>query len=157
MNEIALPLHASRSFSRALVASLDDQVATPGARRVLRAGALYDLLVTLPFATPFTAKLVLDAMRGAHVALGLSGGALPEFTPTHLLFVSFFGTVVTLWSYLRLRTHARVVFALDTVGRASFSTWMLVTLLRGGSPVVLPFLVLELTFCVAQALAVKKP
>lgn len=157
MNEITLPLRASRSFSSALVASLDDQVETPGARRILRAGALYDLVVTLPFATPFTAKLVLDAMRALHVGLGLSGGAPPEFTPTHLLFVAFFGTVVTSWSYLRLRTHARVVFALDTVGRAFFSTWMLVTLLGGGSLVVLPFLVLELALCVAQALAVKRP
>lgn len=157
MNELALPIHAQRSFSGALVASIDDQVSTHGARRVLRAGALYDLVVTLPFATPFTAKLVLDAMRATHVGLGLPGAALPEFTPTHLLFVSFFGTIVSVWSYLRLRTHARVVFALDTVGRALFSTWMLVTLLGGGSPVVLPFLILELAFCVAQALAVKKP
>lgn len=124
---------------------------------MLRAGALYDLLVTVPFASPFTAQPILDAMRAAHVGLGLSGSPIPEFAPTHLLFVSFFGTVVTLWSYLRLRTNARVVFALDTVGRALFSTWMLVTLLRGGSPVVLPFLVFELFFFVAQALAVKKP
>ncbi|MFO0643917.1 MAG: hypothetical protein U0183_32125 [Polyangiaceae bacterium] len=145
------------SFFSALGAPDDDVVRDPRARAVLRAGALYDLVVTLPFATPITAALVLSGFRMAHDALGLGGSSLPSFGPTHLLFVSFFGTVVSFWSYLRLRSHARRLHALDTVGRFVFSAWQLWALAKGASPLLVPFLVVELGFGVTQALAVRKP
>jgi hypothetical protein len=158
MHTLTAPSPAPRgSFFSALGSPDDDVVRDPRARAVLRAGAIYDLVVTLPFATPITAALVLSAFRKIHGALGLGGPTLPEFSPTHLLFVAFFGTVVSFWSYLRLRSHARRLHALDTVGRFLFSAWQLWALANGASPLLVPFLVLELAFGVTQALAVRKP
>lgn len=158
MQTLTSPPHAPRgSFFSALGSPDDDIVRDPRARAVLRLGAIYDLVVTLPFATPITAALVLSAFRKVHDALGLGGPTLPEFAPTHLLFVAFFGTVVSFWSYLRLRSHARRLHALDTVGRFAFSAWQLWALANGASRLLVPFLVLELAFGVSQAIAVRKP
>lgn len=132
------------------------EVRDDGSYRVLRAGAIYDLLVTLPFATPFTAAWMLTVLGKAHDALGLGGAPLPAFGASHLMFVSFFGTIVTIWSLLRATSRARVVHVLDTCGRAFFSAWMGWALLHGASHTVAVFLVLEVGFFVAQAWALRR-
>lgn len=126
------------------------------AYRVLRAGAIYDLVVTAPFATPFTASLVLAAMRAIHDRFALGGARLPDFGAPHLLFVSFFGTIVTIWSVLRATSRARVVHTMDTVGRGLFSAWMAWALAGGASRAVVPFLALEVAFFLAQGWALRR-
>jgi hypothetical protein len=122
--------------------------------RIVFASALYDLLVTLPFATPWSAAWTLTQLRALHAKLGLGGTALPALEPTALMFVSFFGTVVTLWAVVRLRSpslhHGRV----DTVGRAAFSAWMAWALLQGASHFLLGMLALELGWFLVQGWAV---
>ena len=49
--------------------------------RVVLASALYDLFVTLPFATPWTAGWLLDHLRQLHVQFGLPGAVPPDFGP----------------------------------------------------------------------------
>lgn len=119
-------------------------------RRVVFASALYDLVVTAPFATPWTAEWVLSSIRSVHHALGLSGEPLPAFTSTHLFFVALFGTIVTLWSVVRLVHPTAFNGAIDTAGRALFSSWMLWALTQGATRVVVGFLVLELAWMFAQ-------
>ncbi|MDI3405019.1 hypothetical protein [Streptomyces cavernicola] len=121
---------------------------TPDAVRV---GAYYDLVVALPFTTPWTAGLALDAVRSAHTALGLPGGPPPAFGPEHLLFVTFFGVLVTMWAVVRLVRADAVTGIADTVGRAAFALLMTTALAAGATPVLGMFLVLELGFLVAQA------
>ena len=70
-------------------------------RRLVWWSALYDLVVTAPFATPLTAPLAITQLHGLHTALGLPG-TIPEFAPMHLFFVNLFGTIVVLWSAVRL-------------------------------------------------------
>lgn len=126
------------------------------AYRVLRAGAIYDLVVTIPFATPFTARAMLAVLGKVHDVLGLGGEGMPTFAPLHLMFVSFFGTIVTLWSILRATSRARIVHVLDTGGRALFSAWMGFALLGGASHTVGLFFALEVAFFVAQAWALRR-
>jgi hypothetical protein len=122
--------------------------------RIVFASALYDLLVTAPFATPWSAAWTLAQLRTLHAQLGLGGTAVPELDAASLLFVSFFGTVVTMWAVVRLRapsiSHGRV----DTVGRAAFSAWMGWALLQGVSELVLGMMVLELGWFLVQGWAV---
>jgi len=148
------PLHSLPSLSAQDSASRE--IRDDVAYRVLRAGAIYDLVVTVPFATPVTAAWTLALMGALHERLGLGGAPLPTFAPSHLLFVSFFGTIVTIWAYLRATSRARIVHVLDTIGRGAFSAWMVWALLSSASRTVAPFLVLEVGFFVAQAWALRR-
>jgi hypothetical protein len=123
-------------------------------RRVVFASALYDLVVTLPFATPWSAEAVLAGIRRVHHALALGGDAPPAFTPTHLFFVALFGTIVSLWSAVRLLRPSAFHGAADTVGRALFSTWMVYALSQGATRVLGVFLVLEVAWMFAQGGAI---
>ncbi|TSC23146.1 hypothetical protein [Corallococcus sp. Z5C101001] len=123
-------------------------------RRVVLASALYDFVVTVPFATPWTAEVVLAQVRSAHHALSLGGEPLPAFTPTHLFFVALFGTIVTLWSVVRLFQPTAFNGAADTAGRALFSSWMVWALTQGATQVLLGFLALELAWMFAQGGAI---
>ncbi|MFF2494328.1 hypothetical protein [Agromyces sp. NPDC058064] len=115
-----------------------------------RAGAIYDLVVTVGFATPWTAAAVLGLTRWAHDALGLPGAQLPEFGATALMFVAMFGTVVTMWAVARiLRPEARFI-AIDTVGRVLFSLWMIWALLNGQSTTIVVFLIGEVVWFALQ-------
>ncbi|QSQ18891.1 hypothetical protein JY651_26410 [Pyxidicoccus parkwayensis] len=122
--------------------------------RIVWASALYDLLVTIPFATPFTASWLLQRMNQLHVWLGMPGAAMPDFAPMHLFFVSLMGSIVTLWALLRLGRPEPLFGAVDTAGRALFSLWMAWALWNGQSSVLAVFLVLELTWFFVQGGAI---
>lgn len=122
--------------------------------RVVRASALYDLVVTLPFATPFTAGWLLEQLHQLHVWLGLSGATPPHFEPMHLLFVSLMGTIVTLWAVLRIWRPEPLFGAVDTAGRAFFSLWMAWALWMGQSSLLAVMLALELTWFFVQGGAI---
>ncbi|WP_448810680.1 hypothetical protein [Agromyces bauzanensis] len=115
-----------------------------------RAGALYDLVVTVVFATPWTAMSMLELQRWLHTALGAGGAQLPEFGPVQLMFTSMMGTAVTMWAIARMRYPIATLIAIDTAGRVAFSAWMIFALLSGASTVIVAFLVLELTWAVLQ-------
>ena len=123
--------------------------------RAGRIGALYDLAVTALFATPWTAALVLSVLGKLHHSLGLPGEAMPEFDTSHLLYVTLFGIIVTLWSAVRVLRPIPLLIAADTIGRAAFSLTFVWTLTQGHSTVVVPFLVLEVAFLVYQTLGVR--
>lgn len=115
-----------------------------------RAGAIYDLIVTVGFATPFTAALMLDLTRRAHVWFDLPGAEAPVLGPFALMLTSMFGTAVTMWAIARLlRPEARFI-AIDTAGRGLFSLWMIWALLNGQSATIVVFLIGEITWLVLQ-------
>ncbi|HET6149937.1 MAG TPA: hypothetical protein VFH68_20520 [Polyangia bacterium] len=117
---------------------------------LVAAGAWYDLAVTLPFATPFGAAWTFGALRKLHDAAHLGGVAPPRFLPEHLLFVAFFGTVVVLWSLVRIVFRRPADGAADTIGRVAFASWMAWALANGVSHLVAVTLVLEFGWAIAQ-------
>lgn len=115
-----------------------------------RAGAIYDLIVTVGFATPFTASLLIGATRWAHDVFDLPGAQLPAFDVTALMFTSMFGTAVTMWAIARLlRTEPRFI-AIDTAGRAVFALLMMWALLNGQSATIVVFLIGEVLWLALQ-------
>lgn len=124
--------------------------------RVGRAGAIYDLITTVGFATPWTAALVLSLLAVVHDKLGLSGDPMPTFDTSHLLFATLFGVIVSLWSVVRILSPVPLLIAADTVGRAAFSTFFVWSLLNGHSAVVVAFLIPEVSWLVVQAFGVRK-
>jgi len=122
---------------------------------LFRVSAYYDLLVTWPYATPLTLALFWSMLNGAHATLGLS--PLPDLNAYAILFGNFFGTVVLIWSVVRLRLNDVRLARYDAVGRWAFSIWMLNALLNGASPILWGFLIIELTFAILQSLPLRRP
>ncbi|WP_296942516.1 hypothetical protein [uncultured Massilia sp.] len=118
--------------------------------KLVRASAAYDLLLTAPFATPWTFALAHAHLSAANTRLG--GAALPAFGPFHLLFACLMGSVVLVWSVLRLRAPSIALGRHDAVARLLFAAWMAWTLAQTGAPLLWLFLVPELAWGVAQSL-----
>ena len=113
------------------------------------------MIVTAAFATPFTFAPLERALRVLHHASG-AGGALPPFSPSHALMAHLLGSVVIVWSVLRIREPEERFGRLDAVARWLFSAWMLWAVAHGASTLILGFVVFELAFGVAQSLPVAK-
>ena len=118
--------------------------------RIVWFSALYDLLVTALFATPWTARLALGHLAQLHEALGLGGAPLPAFGAAHVFFVTLFGTVVVMWSLLRLLRPRPEHGLVDALGRFAFSTWMFLALVSGQSHLFVAFLIPELAWGIVQ-------
>ncbi|MBB3222451.1 hypothetical protein [Pseudoduganella umbonata] len=121
--------------------------------RIVRASGIYDLLVTAPFATPWTFALLHGQLSSVNMALG--GAPLPAFTPLHILFACLMGTVVVLWSVLRIGDPQPRFGRYDGAGRFGFSLWMAWTLAQTGMPMLWLFIVPELAWGVVQWLPVR--
>ena len=117
-------------------------------RRIVRASAVYDLIVTAPFSTPWTFGLVYAQLNAVNQALG--GGALPAFAPFHVLFACLLGSVVLIWSVLRITDPQQRFGRYDGVGRVLFTSWMMWALNATGQPLLWLFIVPELLWGVIQ-------
>jgi len=116
--------------------------------RIVQGSALYDLVVTAPFATPWTFSLAFEHLGAVNQALG--GQPLPAFAPLHQLFALLMGSVVLVWAALRLRAPSVSLGRHDAAARWLFSLWMLWAWSAGGQPVLLLFLLPEAAWAVAQ-------
>ena len=122
-------------------------------RRVVRASAVYDLVVTAPFATPWTFALAYAQLDAVNQALG--GAALPAFAPLHVLFACLLGSVVLIWSVLRISDPQQRFGRYDGVARFLFTIWMLWALRATGQPLLWLFILPELLWGVIQWLPVQ--
>ncbi|KHK54440.1 hypothetical protein PI87_15510 [Ralstonia sp. A12] len=120
--------------------------------RIVRASAWYDLIVTAPFATPWTFALLHQVLNALAGMLGISG--LPAFEPAHLLMANLMGSVVCVWSVLRIRQASVTLGRYDAVARWLFSAWQVFALMSGATLLVVPFLIAEVTFGLVQLMPV---
>jgi hypothetical protein len=123
--------------------------------RTIRRSAWYDLIVTAPFATPWTARWLVEALGGLHDALGLPGQRPALTSAIAVLLANLMGSLVVVWSIIRLRTPTLDHGINDVVARGAFSLWMAWALITGVSPLIAGFLVAELGWGVIQARAVR--
>jgi hypothetical protein len=120
----------------------------PSYLRAVRASAWYDLVVTAGFATPWTYALVHDALSSAGRAWGLGG--FPALDPTQTMFANLMGSVVVVWSVLRIVRPLPVHGLFDGIARVLFTTWMAYALAHGASGVLWLFVGVEAAWGVAQ-------
>ncbi|MEX5745572.1 hypothetical protein [Massilia sp. X63] len=116
--------------------------------RITRASALFDIIIVMPFATPWSFLLMYPKLSGLNLWMG--GTMLPPFAAIHVLISCLMGSLVLLWSVRRLLEPSLALGRYDGAGRFLFATWMLWALLEGGMPVVWLFLVPELLWGAAQ-------
>lgn len=146
--QILLPSEAPRS-PRGPGAAMVRQRPMTRYQHLVRASALYDLFVTAPFATPWTFARLYATLGVVGASLG-TGGELPAFAPMHVLFANLMGSIVLVWSVLRIRAP-RVEFGVaDGFGRILFASWQAYALAHGATWLLVPFLVFEVAFGVAQ-------
>lgn len=124
-------------------------------RRIVSAGGWYDLAVTWPLATPWTFAAFLGLFADAQAAFG-APGETPAYSAGLALFANLMGTVVLIWSVLRVRSPELRFGRYDAVGRFLFAIWMLYAVLHGANALAAVFLVPEIGFGIAQALPVRK-
>jgi hypothetical protein len=125
-------------------------------RRLVRASGWYDLLVAAPFATPWSFMALHGLLQSLHQGLGLPG-ALPTFEPMHMLLGNLMGSIICVWSVLRIRDPQAVFGRYDAAGRLLFSAWQVYALMHGATPLIAIFLVFELAWGVAQLWPVRAP
>ncbi|MHA4866744.1 hypothetical protein ACXZ1M_03500 [Duganella sp. PWIR1] len=122
-------------------------------RKIVLGSAIYDLLVTAPFATPWSFAFAHTQLDSINQALG--GAALPAFTPFHVLFACLLGSVVLVWAALRISDPQQRYGRFDGVARLLFSTWMAWALAATGAPLLWLFVLPELAWGAAQWLPVR--
>ena len=121
---------------------------------IVRASAWYDLLVTWPFATPWTFVWLYGSMGALAQALGLPGTVHP-LDATHVMFANLLGSVVVVWSLARVMSPSVRLGRLDGLARFLFAAWQVNAYLSGASAIVLGFTFFELVFGVLQFFPVK--
>lgn len=113
-------------------------------RQLVRASGIYDVLATAAFATPWTFAPIFQLFSNI--------APMPAFDPTHALFVNLLGSVVLVWSALRIWRPEPVFGLFDACARALFFCWQIYYLLvHDITPVVWAFATIELLFGVLQA------
>ena len=123
--------------------------------RIVRASALYDLVVTLAFATPWTFSLLHRAVSALDGATG-APGTIPTATALTVLMANLMGSLVIVWSVVRLTLRLTVLGRYDAAARFLFAAWQVNALASGLSWVIAPLVVIELVFGVLQAWPVRQ-
>lgn len=118
---------------------------------IVKLSAGYDLLVTLPFATPWSFALLYGLLQYLHQYFQL-GGELSPLNPATMLFANLLGSVVCVWSLARLLAPSLLMGRLDALARLLFASWQLWAWKQGVSDLILWFTAVEIGFGIAQML-----
>jgi hypothetical protein len=97
-------------------------------RKVVRYSAMYDVVMTFAFAFPVLAVWNINLLSDIHIQYAFSG-SIPEFQPLHLFFVNLLGSVVLVWSAIRIYKPEAILGLYDSFARFLFSFNMLYYLL----------------------------
>ena len=117
--------------------------------RIVRASGWYDLLVTWPFALPWTFAWLYAQLNLLAQALA-SPGTLHPLDTTHMLLANLLGSVVVVWSVARIVAPTVLLGRLDGVARFLFAAWQIYAVAHGANAIVLGFTAFELLFGVLQ-------
>jgi hypothetical protein len=89
-------------------------------------------------------------IRTLHGSFSFSG-TIPEFEPLHFFFINLMGSLVMVWSALRVYKPEPILGLYDSFARFLFSTWMLFYLLvYNVTGVIWLFFVPEISWGIVQ-------
>ncbi|MFJ4052127.1 hypothetical protein ACIPZC_01475 [Pseudomonas sp. NPDC089743] len=123
-------------------------------RKLVRASGIYDLLITIGFVTPWSFALLHQWLSSLHDILNLSG-QVPLFDPMHVMMANLMGSIVCVWSWLRIRDPQQRFGHYDAVGRILFASWQLYALAHGASALLWVILMLEVLWAIVQLAPVR--
>ena len=112
-------------------------------RKIVRASAIYDFVVTVPFVTPWSFAILHSILNAI--------SPTPVFEPMHMLFVNLFGSIVIVWSILRIRHPQPIYGFYDSMGRLLFFIWFMYYLVGFSiNPITWIFALFEFLWFVVQ-------
>ncbi len=123
-------------------------------RRVMFGSAIYDLLFTIPFATPWGFELIASMLRWLDESLGLPG-TIVATDPLHALLANLMASAVLVWAILRLQLRLTVFGRYDAAIRVLFAIWIVVAMLNGVSLVLIGLLALEIVLFTLQLMPIR--
>jgi hypothetical protein len=122
---------------------------------VIRAIALFDLVVTAPLALPVSAPFFVRLLYGFDPALG-GDAPLPLVTPLGWLFANLAGALGVLWALVRLAEPRASLARADALARCFVALLLVDHLLRGEGPrALLLFVASEVAGALAQLAALR--
>jgi hypothetical protein len=118
--------------------------------KIVKMSAWYDLIITAPFAFPFLSELVINNLTSFHYFFNFPG-TIPVFEPLHFFFINLMGSIIVVWSILRIR-HTQPLFGFyDAHARIAFSTWMITYLfIFDATPILIFLLIPEILWGIVQ-------
>ena len=123
-------------------------------KNIVKISAWYDLLVILPFTTPWTLEMLYGFLQQLH-AYGQFSGQMHSLNAAHYLFGNLMGSVILVWSLMRILQPGVLPGRLDAVARYLFCLWQIYAWQHGFSTLILFFTFFELSFGIAQSLPVR--
>ncbi|PHS20153.1 MAG: hypothetical protein COA86_02360 [Kangiella sp.] len=96
--------------------------------KIVRYSAIYDVVMTFPYAFPILVAWNIGMISELHTQYSFSG-SIPEFSPLHLFFVNLMGSLVLVWSAIRIYKPEAILGLYDSFARFLFSFNMLYYLL----------------------------
>lgn len=119
--------------------------------KLVKLSAWYDLVIILPFCTPWTLDYLYLFLQQQHHYWQFQG-QLHNLNASHYLFANLLGAVVLVWALARIVQAQILLGRLDALARVLFSIWQIYAWLHGVSSLILVFTVFEIGFGLAQAL-----
>ena len=117
--------------------------------RWVRAGGLYDLLVSWPLLTPWSLAWMGEQMNAANQALGLAGQA-PVPDGQHALLAGLLASLILLWGGVRAVWPSGQLGSWDALTRLLFAGQLIGAALSGLPQLLLVYAAMELLFGALQ-------
>jgi hypothetical protein len=111
---------------------------------IVRYSAVYDIVMTTAFAIPFVQTIQIALLKNIHLSFGLSG-SFPEFEPLHIFFTGLLGSLVTVWSVLRIVRPEAQFGLYDSITRFLFAMHMGIALFAFGVTELIWFFIIPET------------
>ena len=117
-------------------------------RQLVRAAAVYDFVLAAPFAVPGLPSLLFGLLGPLNQTMG--GTGFPGFDPLQTLFVQLMGSLIAVWSVLRIVRPRWEFGVADASARGLFSLHYALLIAAGGHPLGWFLLVPEVLWGLAQ-------
>lgn len=109
------------------------------ARRAVRAGAVYDMVVAAPFAVPVLWRMHMEMLHAINQALG-DTLQMADFGDAEALFVNMFGIAILVWVAARFRNPGVCTAWYDMWIRIGVSAVFFSNIAAGFAPTILVLL-----------------
>lgn len=104
--------------------------------KIVRAGAIYDIVATAALAIPPMAYIVLQIVQWLDLQLGFGTEFLPV-DPTSMFFLNLAGCFVIVWAVAKLRNPTPEMGRLDALLRFALVALQLWNVAQGATPILL--------------------
>lgn len=104
--------------------------------RLVRIGAIYDLIATAALAVPPLAYVVLELVRGLDARLGFNTPFHP-LDATSMFFLNLAGCFVIVWAIAKLRRPTAEIGFMDAMLRFALVALQIYAVMQGATPILL--------------------